>query len=118
MMTFKNLLPPAVTDVKTVEFPHHMSPFLRKVDCQLQTAAPSAVTVEGLQSMSHLTVVPIWEGLSSCTYLERVCVVLQQQQYVDSVDDIHTDVYLLCSNNKRNCSCRSSVMAHIYLFVM
>jgi len=54
-----------------------MSPFLQKVDCKLKTAALSAATVEQLQPVSHLTVVPIWEGLSSSTQLEQVCVVLQ-----------------------------------------
>jgi len=55
-------------------------------------------------------------GRTFIFHLEQVCIVLQQ--YVVKVDDIQADFYLLCSNNKTNGSCCSSVKAHIFLFVM
>jgi hypothetical protein len=75
MVTFKNLLPSAMSDVKTIR---RISPSRHiSAECWL-LAENSAATVEELQSMSHLTVVPIWEGLSSSNYLEQVCSIMLQ----------------------------------------
>lgn len=76
MVTVKNLLPSAVSDVKTIR---RISPSHVTISAESWLLAENSVaTVEELQSMSHLTVVPIWEGLSSSTYLEQVCSVVLQ----------------------------------------